>query len=80
MGKLPTCLWISEDFPCLLVHSDESDRVNEGKQDGGESDGALSAVDVDHARVALCGTVELDDAFDAEAFHKLKHSIIVLTS
>ena len=67
-----TCFRISQDFSSLLVDSNESDGVDEGKEDGGEADGALLAVDVDHAGVAFRSAVKLTDALDAETFRELQ--------
>ena len=69
-----TCFRISQDFSSLLVDSNESDGVDEGKEDGGEADGALLAVDVDHAGVAFRCAVKLTDALDAESFRELQRN------
>ena len=69
-----TCFRISQDFSSLLVDSNESDGVDEGKEDGGEADGALLAVDVDHAGVAFRSAVKLTDALDAESFRELQRN------
>ena len=69
-----TCFRISQDFSSLLVDSYEPDGVDEGKEDGGEADGALLAVDVDHAGVAFRCAVKLTDALDAESFRELQRN------
>ena len=42
-------IWCSN----LFVDPDDGDRINGGKQDGGEADAAALAVDVQHVGVAL---------------------------
>ena len=61
---------VPQDVACL-VDADEAHGVDKREEYGGEPDRAGNAVDVEHARVALRGAVELPDALDAEALDHL---------
>ena len=50
----------------VSVHPDETDRIHEGEEDGGEAHAARLALQVDHAGVALRGAVELADKLDSK--------------
>ena len=59
----------------LFINPDDGDWIDGGNQDGGETDAATLAVDVQHVRVAFCCTIELANKFDVEPF---KASCIVV--